>query len=95
MAAPPLTPAVSDEIHKSISGLLLDHCRIAYNDEAETWRDLERKAQGTAAIAGVFVAAVFLLLRDYEALTPTEGALVARRSRSLRSERERHHVDLV
>ena len=28
------------EIHQSVSRLILDHCRSAYDDEAGTWRDL-------------------------------------------------------
>jgi hypothetical protein len=47
---------------------LLQESLTRYEDEykelLDTWRDLERKAQATTTIAGVFLAGIFVLLRQ-------------------------------
>lgn len=42
----------------------LDHGKFEYEDLAATWRDIERKAQGNIAIAGIFLAGVSLVYRS-------------------------------
>lgn len=68
--------AIHDDIHRSASDLLLSHCREAYADEAETWRDLERKAQATVGIVGVFFAGAFVILRESGPIQATEAVLL-------------------
>lgn len=43
---------------------LLETLKAEYKESSETWRALEGKAQGTVAIAGVFLAAVFAFVRE-------------------------------
>jgi predicted PurR-regulated permease PerM len=47
--------------------LILDSYRDEYRDLSETWRNLDTKAQGLGAIAGIFMAAVFAWVRDLPA----------------------------
>jgi hypothetical protein len=55
-------PSVSD-----LPRLALEAYREEYRDLSETWRNLDTKAQGLAAIAGVFLAALFAWARDIPA----------------------------
>ncbi len=45
--------------------LLLDHCQFEYNDLSDTWRDIERKAQGEIAIVGIFLIGGLTFLRFF------------------------------
>lgn len=48
-----------------------------YTEISEIWRDLDRKAQGTTAIAGIFIAVIFAFIRQIAVkLTPTESQLL-------------------
>jgi len=47
--------------------LALDSYRDEYRDLSETWRNLDTKAQGLGAIAGIVIAAVFAWVRDLPA----------------------------
>ena len=58
------------------AALLLEHCRTAYMAEADDWRDVERKAQGTVAIAGIFMAGALVVLRSVQQLGSTESLLL-------------------
>lgn len=55
---------ISDEIHKSVSRMILDHCRAQYEELCSTWRDIERKAQGAVALSAALLGASFLLFRS-------------------------------
>jgi hypothetical protein len=57
---------VSDGVYKSVADFVLDHGAARYKELSEVWRDVERKAQGTVAIAGVFVGGVLALSRNLE-----------------------------
>lgn len=46
----------SDEVNKSMSRLLLGHAQNEYRALEDSWRSIEQKAQGTAAIVGIFMA---------------------------------------
>ena len=48
----------------------LGQYRAEYALLADRWKVLETKAQGTAAIAGIFVAGVFAITRDLDEATP-------------------------
>ena len=48
----------------------LQQYRAEYALLADRWKALETKAQGTAAIAGVFVGGIFAITRDLDASTP-------------------------
>jgi hypothetical protein len=52
--------------------LALEGYREEYRDLSETWRNLDGKAQGSGAIAGIFLAAVFAWVRP---LTAGAGTL--------------------
>jgi hypothetical protein len=54
--------AIEDDVHKSTSRLILDHAHRENAEESAVWRDLDRKAQGTTAIAGIFLAALSLVV---------------------------------
>jgi hypothetical protein len=45
----------------------LETYREEYRDLSETWRNLDTKAQGLGAIAGIFLAALFTWARDMPA----------------------------
>ncbi len=47
--------------------LALEAYREEYRDLSETWRNLDTKAQGLAAIAGIFLAALFTWGRELPA----------------------------
>ena len=51
--------------------LTLEHAKTVYEDLADTWRDIERKAQGNIAIAGIFIASSSLIYRTVS--EPTVG----------------------
>jgi len=54
---------LSEDVYKTSSRLLMNHAEMEYSELCETWRDLERKAQGTIAIAGIFAAGIVGVLR--------------------------------
>ncbi len=68
---------VMDDLHKSIARLVLDHARREYDESNETWRDIEQKAQGTIAIAGIFLGGGFALVRSFGSLPPCSIAWFA------------------
>jgi len=47
--------------------LALDTQRDQYGELSDTWRNIDTKAQGAGAIAGVFLAALFAWIRDLPA----------------------------
>lgn len=49
----------------------LEAYREEHRDLNETWRHLDSKAQGTAAIAGIFLAAAFVFVREINAIKPS------------------------
>lgn len=49
----------------------LEAYREEHRDINEAWRQLDAKAQGTAAIAGVFLAAAFVFVREINSLKPS------------------------
>ena len=51
--------------------LALEAHREEYRDLSDTWRNLDGKAQGSGAIAGIFLAAVFAWARQAPAGTGT------------------------
>ncbi len=57
---------ISEDIHKTVSRLVLDHCRAQYEELSATWRDIERKAQGLVAICAALLGATFLLFRSID-----------------------------
>jgi hypothetical protein len=52
------------EIKKSLYKETLDAYVAQYKDITETWKSLETKAQGTVAIAGIFIASAFVFIKD-------------------------------
>jgi len=46
--------------------ILVDHCKFEYDDLSDTWRDIERKAQGGLAIVGIFLIGGLTFLRFFE-----------------------------
>lgn len=50
--------------------IALEGYREEHSDLNETWRQLDTKAQGTTTIAGVFVAATFVFVRELHSLCP-------------------------
>lgn len=56
--------SLSEGIYRSSSRLLLNHAEMEYSELSDTWRDIERKAQGTIAIAGIFSAGIVAILKD-------------------------------
>jgi len=49
-------------IKKSTSRQLVYYVEREYNEIASTWRDIERKAQGNIAIAGIFLSGIIFVL---------------------------------
>ena len=45
--------------------ILVDHCKFEYEDLSDTWRDIERKAQGGVAIVGIFLIGGLTYLRFF------------------------------
>jgi hypothetical protein len=60
---------VSDDDSYSPLTSALEAFRAEYADLSDTWRQLEAKAQGTVAIAGIFLAAAYAFVRDLRAAT--------------------------
>lgn len=61
---------------------ILEKVLESYSDEfkelSDTWKQLDQKAQGTTAIAGIFLAAVFAWARDVPSnLTPFELTILS------------------
>ncbi|HSU13139.1 hypothetical protein [Longimicrobium sp.] len=48
----------------------LESYRSEYDLLVERWKGLETKAQGTVAIAGIFLAGIFTFIRDLKATSP-------------------------
>lgn len=48
--------ATFEETRESLRKVTLDAYRDEYNQDTETWRSLETKAQGNIAVAGIFIA---------------------------------------
>ena len=71
-----MSDQTDDGIHKSVSRLLLGHAQKEYEDLCNTWRDLERKAQGNIAIAGIFLAGTTLALRVLESPTTVQKTTI-------------------
>lgn len=57
---------MEDDYNVEAHSRALEHAQTEYDDLVQTWRDLERKAQGSTAIAGIFLAAVSILFRSLE-----------------------------
>ena len=79
----PATFVPSARSVKQLRGALLESVLAAYQEEyrdaAERWKNLETKAQGTVAIAGIFVAGILAFIRPSDAMTlrPAERVLLA------------------
>lgn len=56
--------ASTAEIKESFRQAVLDAYLIEYKELSETGRGLESKAQGSIAVAGIFIAAAFAYIRD-------------------------------
>jgi hypothetical protein len=54
----------ASKIREFLRKTLLDSYKDEYKELAEVWRGLETKAQGNIAIAGIFIAGVFVFLRE-------------------------------
>ncbi len=54
-------PTISEK-KESLKQTVLDSYREEYKDYADNWRNLETKAQGNIAVAGIFIAGVFAFL---------------------------------
>lgn len=66
------------KVREFLRKALLDAYRDEYKELAATWRTLETKAQGNIAIAGIFIAGIFVFLRDgVENFTTLEKSLLA------------------
>src|SRR6266852_3037846 len=52
------------KIRTSWSEAVLDTYRKEYAELSDVWKGIDTKAQGTATIAGVFVAAAFTFAKD-------------------------------
>ena len=61
--------ANDNEKQLELSRLVLDHAVNAYQQEADTWRDLELKSQATIGIAGIFLTGAYILLSAESTLT--------------------------
>lgn len=57
--APDATP-----LRNFLRDRMVDGCNADYKENMETWRGLETKAQGTAAIGTFFIGAMFALAKD-------------------------------
>lgn len=52
------------ELKESLRRAVLVAYREEYKELSDTWRGLETKAQGSIAIAGIFIAGAFAYIRD-------------------------------
>ena len=57
-------PVTEDDVKKLLCDCLLESYREEYDDLIEIWKSIEAKAQATAAMDGIFLAAVFALVKD-------------------------------
>lgn len=55
--------AKADEIKESLLKLVIESYRDGYKELADTWRNLETKAQGNIAVSGIFIGAVFAYIQ--------------------------------
>ena len=51
-------PMTKPEVTNALVGLALERAQFEYTECADNWKLLDAKAQGTAAITGIFLAAV-------------------------------------
>lgn len=61
--------ATISETKETLRKAVLDSYRDEYKEYADNWRNLETKAQGNVAVAGIFIAGVFAFI------TKTDSAL--------------------
>lgn len=54
------------DLRVELSRFQVDAYREEFAELVDSWKALETKAQGTAAVAGIFFAAVFAFVRDLE-----------------------------
>ena len=59
----------ASDIKREILQAVVQAYRDEYSEVLSKWRDLEGKAQGTVAIAGLFLAGVFAFIRQISAET--------------------------
>lgn len=52
------------EIRESLQKAVLESYRDEYKELSEAWRNLESKAQGSVAIAGIFIGGAFAYIRE-------------------------------
>jgi len=52
------------DIKKALQSEVLRTYVEEYNELSDLWRDLDRKAQGTVAIAGIFIASAFAFVKQ-------------------------------
>lgn len=57
------------KIREFLRKALLDSYKDEYKELAEVWRGIETKAQGNIAITGIFIAGVFIFLREINSQT--------------------------
>ena len=71
-------PPHEDELQHRVALQAVESYVDLYKDLAQTWKSLDAKAQGTAAIAGIFIAGAFAFIRDAQpTLTGPEALLMA------------------
>lgn len=58
------------EVKESFEKTLYDSYALEYKGLHEIWRSLDSKAQGTVAVAGIFIGGVFNYIRDIKATNP-------------------------
>jgi hypothetical protein len=54
----------AQEIRQSLHGSVIEAYSNEYKELADTWRNLETKAQSAITIAGIFIAGAFAYVRD-------------------------------
>lgn len=59
---------LSEGLHKSAARLMLSYGQLEYADVYQNWRTIEGKAQGSVAIAGIFIGGVFALMQALGAM---------------------------
>ena len=73
---------MTDELAKAkgeLANRVLESYKFEYQDYTTWWNDIERKAQGTVAIAGIILAGTFAFVRQLDSATPLleKGLLAA------------------